>query len=155
MNHILIIEDDKTLSSGIALALKSNDLAFHQAFSVHEARAVMDACEIHLFLLDINLPDGSGLDFLKELRGYSRKPVILLTANDTETDIVTGLELGAEIISIGEYLFDFEKMIFTKGGIPIELSKTGQKLLRILAVNRGRTIPRSELVDRVWNTFFL
>lgn len=180
MNHILIIEDDKTLSNGIALALKSNDLAFHQAFSVHEAKAVMDACEIHLFLLDINLPDGSGLDFLRELRGYSRKPVILLTANDTETDIVTGLELGAddyitkpfslavlrarvntqlrrmnsndsELISIGEYLFDFEKMIFTKGGIPIELSKTEQKLLRILAVNRGRTIPRGELVDRVWS----
>lgn len=46
-------------------------------------------------------------------------------------------------------------MIFTRGGIPIELSKTEQKLLRILAVNRGRTIPRSELVDRVWSTFFL
>ena len=101
MNHILIIEDDKTLSSG------------------------------------------SGLDFLKELHGYSRKPVILLTANDSE------------LISIGEYLFDFEKMIFTKGGMPIELSKTEQKLLRILAVNRGRTIPRGELVDRVWSTFFL
>ena len=56
MNHILIIEDDKTLSSGIALALKSNALAFHQAFSVPKAKAVMDACEIHLFLLDINLP---------------------------------------------------------------------------------------------------
>lgn len=180
MNHILIIEDDKTLSNGIALALKSNDLAFHQAFSIHDAKEAMDAYEIQLTLLDVNLPDGSGLDFLKELRRYSRKPVILLTANDTETDIVTGLELGAddyitkpfslavlrarvntqlrrmqsagsEAISIGDYLFDFEKMVFTKGGIPVELSKTEQKLLRILTGNRGRTIPRSELVDRIWS----
>lgn len=180
MNHILIIEDDKTLSNGIALALKSSDLEFHQAFSVHDAKKTIDAYEIQLILLDVNLPDGSGLDFLKELRGYSRKPVILLTANDTETDIVTGLELGAddyitkpfslavlrarvntqlrrmqsmdsEMIAIDDYLFDFEKMSFAKGGIPIELSKTEQKLLRLLAVNRGRTIPRSELVDRIWS----
>lgn len=180
MNHILIIEDDKTLSNGIALALKSNDLDFHQAFSVYDAKKAMEAYEMQLILLDVNLPDGSGLDFLKELRGYSHKPIILLTANDTETDIVTGLELGAddyitkpfslavlrarvntqlrrmqsidsELVSIDDYLFDFGKMIFTKGGIPIELSKTEQKLLRILALNRGRTIPRGELVDRIWN----
>lgn len=180
MNHILIIEDDQTLSNGIALALKSNDLTFHQAFSIHDAKEAMDAYEIQLILLDVNLPDGSGLDFLKELHRYFRKPVILLTANDTETDIVTGLELGAddyitkpfslavlrarvntqlrrmqsagsEVISIGDYLFDFEKMVFTKGGIPVELSKTEQKLLRILTVNRGRTIPRGELVDRIWS----
>lgn len=180
MNHILIIEDDKTLSNGIALALKSNDLDFHQAFSVYDAKKALKAYEMQLILLDVNLPDGSGLDFLKELRGYSHKPVILLTANDTETDIVTGLELGAddyitkpfslavlrarvntqlrrmqsidsELISIDDYLFDFGKMIFTKGGIPIELSKTEQKLLRILALNRGRTIPRGELVDHIWS----
>lgn len=180
MNHILIIEDDKTLSNGIALALKSNDLEFHQAFSILDAKKTMDAFEIQLILLDVNLPDGSGLDFLRDLREYSRKPVILLTANDTETDIVTGLELGAddyitkpfslavlrarvntqlrrmksidsEMISIDDYLFDFKNMVFTKGGIPIELSKTEQKLLRLLTVNRGRTIPRSELVDRIWS----
>lgn len=180
MNHILIIEDDKTLSNGIALALKSNDLDFHQAFSVYDAKKAMETYEMQLILLDVNLPDGSGLDLLKELRGYSHKPIILLTANDTETDIVTGLELGAddyitkpfslavlrarvntqlrrmqsidsELISIDDYLFDFGKMTFTKGGIPIELSKTEQKLLRILALNRGRTIPRGELVDRIWN----
>lgn len=180
MNHILIIEDDKTLSNGIALVLKSNDLEFHQAFSILDAKKTMDEFEIQLILLDVNLPDGSGLDFLRDLRGYSRKPVILLTANDTETDIVTGLELGAddyitkpfslavlrarvntqlrrmksidsEMISIDDYLFDFKNMVFTKGGIPIELSKTEQKLLRLLTVNRGRTIPRSELVDRIWS----
>lgn len=180
MNHILIIEDDKTLSEGIALALRSNDLEIHQAFSVREAKAAMKAADIKLILLDINLPDGSGLDFLKDLRKCSHKPVILLTANDTETDIVTGLELGAddyitkpfslailrarvntqlrrtkplspESLSIGEFSFDFEKMLFTKGGVLIELSKTEQKLLRILAVNRGRTIPRGELFDRIWS----
>lgn len=180
VNHILIIEDDKTLSGGIALALKGSGLEIHQATGIREAKAVMDAADIQLILLDINLPDGSGLDFLNDFRKYSHKPVILLTANDTETDIVTGLELGAddyitkpfslavlrarvntqlrriqtlspESLSLGEFVFDFEKMIFTKHGISIELSKTEQKLLRLLAVNRGQTIPRAELVDRIWS----
>lgn len=180
MNHILIIEDDKTLSGGIALALRSSDLEIHQAVGIREAKEALEAAGIQLILLDINLPDGSGLDFLKDLRRRSHMPVILLTANDTETDIVTGLELGAddyitkpfslavlrarvntqlrrinplsaESLSIGEFSFDFEKMFFTKAGVPIELSKTEQKLLRILAVNRGRTIPRGELLDRIWS----
>lgn len=180
MNHILIIEDDKTLSGGIALALKGSGLEIHQATGIREAKEVMDAADIQLILLDINLPDGSGMDFLNDFRKYSHKPVILLTANDTETDIVTGLELGAddyitkpfslavlrarvntqlrriqtlspESLSLGDFVFDFEKMIFTKHGISIELSKTEQKLLRLLAVNRGQTIPRAELVDRIWS----
>ena len=180
MNHILIVEDDQTLSEGIALALKSSDFAIHQASCVHMAKTAMDTVEIQLILLDINLPDGSGLEFLKELRKSSHKPVILLTANDTEADIVTGLESGAddyitkpfslavlrarvntqlrrmqssspERLSIGPFQFDFEKMVFTKGGIPIELSKTEQKLLRLLAINRGQTLSRPELVDRIWN----
>lgn len=180
MNHILIVEDDKTLSGGIALALRGSDFKIHQAFSVREAKKALETEDIQLILLDINLPDGSGLEFLKTFRNDSHKPVILLTANDTEADIVTGLELGAddyitkpfslavlrarvntqlrrlqcsssEKLSIGEFQFDFEKMVFTKGGVPIELSKTEQKLLRLLAVNRGRTLTRAELVDRIWN----
>ncbi len=46
--------------------------------------------------MDLNLPDGSGLDFLKELRTSFAVPVIMLTANDLEIDVVTGLDLGAD-----------------------------------------------------------
>ncbi len=65
-------------------------------------RTLADACialaagDYALMLLDINLPDGSGLDFLLGLRQSSRMPVILITANDMETDIVVGLESGAD-----------------------------------------------------------
>ena len=47
-------------------------------------------------ILDVNLPDGSGFDFLGEIKGKGAVPVILLTANDMETDIVAGLEAGAD-----------------------------------------------------------
>lgn len=90
---ILIVEDDKALNNGIALSLGSDDIL--QAFCIAEAEKVLDS-SIDLMILDINLPDGSGLDFCREIRKTSRLPIIFLTANDMEIDIVTGLETGAD-----------------------------------------------------------
>ena len=129
-----------------------------------------------LVILDVNLPDGNGCDFLEELRKKSDIPVILLTANDMETDIVMGLELGADdyvtkpfslavlrarvntqlrkkkgvVFRDGDYSFDFRRMEFYKGTKSAQLSKTEQKLLRILTENAGLTVSRSELIDRTW-----
>ena len=96
MNHLLLIEDDRTLAQGIRLALVSEALSVTVSHSLEEARAALSEREFQLLLLDINLPDGNGLDFLTGLRRTSSVPVILLTANDMETDIVTGLESGAD-----------------------------------------------------------
>ena len=125
------------------------------------------------------LPDGSGLELLRRIRRSSAVPVILLTANDMELDEVTGLESGAddyitkpfslavlrarvaaqlrrgkpesrERLELGPFSFDFQTMEFRRDGRAVELSKTEQRLLRVLVENRGRTLPRSLLVDRVW-----
>ena len=90
---ILIVEDDRTLNNGIALSLKESEPL--SAFSLAEARALLDQT-IDLVLLDINLPDGSGIDFCRAIRKTSNVPIIFLTANDMEIDIVTGLESGAD-----------------------------------------------------------
>ena len=93
MNYITIIEDDKALNNGIALALRNADYAFRQYYALKE----YDPAEKEdLIILDINLPDGNGFEFLKKLRQSSDVPVIVLTANDLETDEVMGLELGAD-----------------------------------------------------------
>lgn len=176
---ILIIEDDITLSRGIVLALKSDSCQFTQCHTLCDAKAYCAAHVFDLVILDINLPDGNGLEFLVELRREAEVPVILLTANDMENDIVTGLELGANDyitkpfslavlrarvntqlrargimssapLSMGEFLFDFDKMEFWRAGKPVELSRTEQKLLRILIDNRGITLRREELIDRIW-----
>lgn len=106
-------------------------------------------------------------------------PVILLTAKDMEIDIVNGLESGADdyitkpfslavlrarvnaqlrrgapvrhsVIKIDAFQFDFEKMEFCRAGQAVELSKTEQKLLRLLVENRGQTLTRAILIDRIW-----
>lgn len=171
-----MIEDDRALSNGIVLALQNEELAFSQCFSIKSAREQLAGGRFDLLILDINLPDGNGLEFLRELK---KTPVILLTANDLETDIVAGLELGAndyitkpfslavlrarvntqlrkavapssEQVSLDGFVFDFGTMEFSKGGTLIDLSKTEQKLLRLLLENRGATMERGVLVDRIW-----
>lgn len=96
MEKILIVEDDKALSNGIALALKAEGYIFLQTQDLAGAREELKNQEISLVILDLNLPDGNGLELLQEIKETQDLPVVILTANDLETEIVTGLELGAD-----------------------------------------------------------
>ena len=182
MKQIIIVEDDRNLNQGLCLALKDQKLQIIPCFDLKSARKQLADGAPELILLDINLPDGSGLTLLREIKtGSEPVPVILLTANDTEMDVVTGLEYGADdyitkpfslailrarvkaqlrrdltralktsVIHIDGYRFDFEHMAFYKAETPVELSKTEQKLLRLLVENRGITLNRAVLLDRIW-----
>ena len=179
MKDLLIVEDDPTLGEGIRLALQAPELRPQLCRSLADAGELLSRRSFDLLILDINLPDGNGLDLLRALRRESEVPVILLTANDLETDIVAGLELGAEdyitkpfslavlrarvnaqlrrgkgagneVVETGEFVFDFGRMEYRKKGKLVELSKTEQRLLRLLVQNRGTTLSRGDLVDRVW-----
>lgn len=180
MQKLLIVEDDRALSQGIVLALAGEGYDFVQCAALSEARAILREQRIDLMILDINLPDGSGLDLLRELRQREELPVIVLTANDLETDIVAGLELGADDyitkpfslmvlrarvhaqlrrqgarravwVEEGPFRFDFEGMQFWKNGQTVELSKTEQRLLRLLVEHKGQTLSRELLLERVWS----
>lgn len=181
MKRILIVEDDRALGDGLCLALKDPALELTLCRTLSAAREALKAGGFDLLILDVNLPDGNGLDLLRRLRdGGEPVPVILLTANDMETDIVAGLESGADDyvtkpfslavlrarvnaqlrrggetaqagpLTLDGFSFDFERMEFRRDGRLIDLSKTEQKLLRVLVENRGRTLPRELLVDRIW-----
>lgn len=180
MKNILIIEDDSALTTGLCRALSSGEIHTAGCHCLREARTMLQAGGFALILLDVNLPDGNGFDFLKEIKSRFSIPVILLTANDMETDIVAGLELGADDyitkpFSLAVlrarvntalrrknpektsasfltdcYSFDFDKMEFFYNGIKTELSKTEQKLLRLLVENAGITLSRDKLIDMVW-----
>ncbi len=179
MNRILLVEDDAALGRGICLALQDAQTAVTCCRTLAAARQELEREGFELLILDINLPDGSGIALLHELRLKSSLPVILLTANDLETDIVSGLESGADdyitkpfslavlrsrvkvqlrrgrsartaAVEQDGFYFDFDSMDFRKNGRTVDLSKTEQKLLRLLVSNRGVTLSRAELVDRVW-----
>ena len=179
MQKILLLEDDVALGNGIRLALQGPQVQIVLCRTLAQAQDTIAQGSFDLLILDINLPDGSGLQLLEQVRKRSDVPVILLTANDMEMDVVTGLESGADdyitkpfslailrarvnaqlrrgtspktsCIEIDGFRFDFDRMEFRRDGQIIELSKTEQKLLRILIENRGQTLPRGTLVDRIW-----
>lgn len=179
MIRIMVVEDDKKMNEGIRLALKQEGCIFTPCFTLEEARTALKEQKIDLILLDVNLPDGNGIDLVREIRREYQMPIILLTVHDTELDIVMGLEAGAddyitkpfslmvlrarvavqmrdrddrrEHFTQGGLDLDFGNMRFYQDGRPLELSTTEQKLLRILCENRGATVKRSHLIDSVWS----
>ena len=181
MEQIFLLEDDAALGRGIAMALSGPERAVTQADTIAQARTTLTGTQFDLLILDINLPDGSGLELLRALRqSGDRTPAILLTANDLELDEVAGLEAGADDyitkpfslavlrarvnaqlrraapvqpqrLELDGFAFDFARLEFAKDGAPIDLSKTEQRLLRLLVENRGRTLPRELLLERVWD----
>ena len=95
---IQIVEDDKSLSEGISISISDAADNFYQEYTIEAAKQgfMKYADEINLIILDLNLPDGSGYDYLKYVRKSSEVPVLILTANDLEMDEVTGLSMGAD-----------------------------------------------------------
>lgn len=178
--RIIIIEDDLVLASGLARALKTEDRKVEICGRLREARHLLSKQTPELLILDVNLPDGCGFDFLEELKETRTFPIILLTANDMEADIVAGLEAGADDYitkpfslavlrarvntqlrrkekgtkraawTSGRYRFCFDEMEFYVDENPVELSKNEQRLLRIFVENEGVTLSRDMLMDKIW-----
>lgn len=95
MHSILIVGDDIILNDGIRLYLEKQGYHAASAGSAAEARKALED-SYDLVLLDINLPDGSGLDLCAEIRKNSQAPVIFLTSNDTEENMIEGFEYGCD-----------------------------------------------------------
>lgn len=180
MTTLLIVEDDISLNKGIALTLAQEGLVLEQAYDLAGAEERLARGGIDLILLDVNLPDGSGLDLCEKIRRTSQVPIIFLTANDMESDIVLGFELGGddyitkpfslmvlrsrvmavlrrsrpfheERLTAGDLMLDFGRMEFRKKGASLSLSKTEQKLLKVLVSHPGQVLTREQLMERVWD----
>ncbi len=140
--------------------------------------------EFDLVLLDVMLPQLSGMEVLRRLRKDSRLPVILLTARDSVMDKVSGLDAGADDyvtkpfaieellarirsalrgrsgregqpLTAGEVAMDVERRRVTVGGREVELTKKEFDLLRALLENKGRVLTREALLDSVWGFDFV
>ena len=94
--HILIIEDEREIAELVELALARTHFTARIAPTAEQARQLLAREHFDLLLLDVGLPDTDGFELLKTLRPQHSQPVIMLTAQDEETDRILGLELGAD-----------------------------------------------------------
>ncbi|MFM2399236.1 MAG: hypothetical protein RL341_1393 [Pseudomonadota bacterium] len=179
--RLLLLEDDLQLGKALQTALAQSEFAPLWVRRIQDAKAQFQSEHFAAALLDIGLPDGSGLDLLAWLRESGNKvPVIMLTARDTVEDRVRGLDSGAddylpkpfaipELISrvraltrrsagfaeqvwrIGELIIEPARQSATLGGELLDLSLREYSLLIELARNAGRYVTRMQLEKVVFN----
>lgn len=180
MVTILIVEDDEILNSGLAFSMKQSGYNVKSAFSNRDGSKAFLENKIDLIILDINLPDKSGLDLCCEIREKSDKPILFLTANDTEQDIIKGFQTGCDdyipkpfsievlkqrvsavlrrseikeenVYKDGTIKINFDKMEVSKNDEVINLTAKQYKLLELLCQNNGKVLKRETILEKLWD----
>ena len=181
MSNILIIEDDLGINNGVKFNLEIDGFICFSATSILEGKKIYKENNIDLILLDVNLPDGSGFDFCKDVRSSSDTPIIFLTACDLEVDQVIGFKVGGDdyiikpfSVSIlnqriqavlrrsqmskvesnivtGEFTLDLENFNLMKNEEHIVLAPTEFKIMKVFMENKGQVLTRENLLSKLWN----
>lgn len=180
MERLLIVEDDVIICGGIKTFLEGKGYVAECAYTLSEAREALEK-PYHLIILDCNLPDGDGVELCKEIRRKKNTPLIFLTANDREEDMVQGFQAGCddyiakpfsvellyqrvmavlrrshtesdrEFFQYRDLSIDFEKMQVYLQEQPVKLSATEYKLLELLVRNRKQVLTRNVILERIWD----
>lgn len=174
------MEDDKLLNKGISYALGKSTYNVISTFNYDEGLIAFSNNSIDLILLDINLPHKSGLKLCEEIRKNSEAPIIFITANDTEQDIIQGFQTGCDdyitkpfsieilkqriiavlkrisikeknIFTYKDITIDYDMMILKKVEEIIKLTTKEYKLVELLAKNKGQVISRQVILERLWD----
>ncbi len=178
MEKILIVEDDRNLMEGLCYSFKEDGYEVRQAFSKSEAEEEFYKNHVDLVLLDCNLPDGTGFEFCRKVRGSSDVPVLMLTARETEMDEVKAFNLGvddymrkpfslavlkariqnllrrkdaAEFIKAGSILIDKKNSRILRDGKEIKMTAMEYRLLRYLVDNKGQILSKEQILSYIWD----
>lgn len=179
MANIFLLEDDKILSRGISIALQKDNHTVTAVYGYIEALQKYQNQKYGLFLLDINLPDGNGIEFCKKIRETSETPILFLTAKDTEEDMLDGYSVGCDDyiskpfslevlrrkvqavlkrtgsanprIRYRDLEVDIDKCIVLVKGQEVHLTATEYKLLCYLMENKGRVVTKAMILEQLWD----
>ena len=180
--RLLVVEDDRLLNNTLCYNLSVSGYAVDSAMTMAEAVRFFETQDYDLIVLDVNLPDGNGFDFCKQIK--ERRPdtaVIFLTANDMESDMLKGFELGADDyvtkpfpISVfrkkvsvllgriqkqtggdrytnGTLSINFSELTAELSGLPITFTPLEYRLLKVLVRNPKIVLTRQVLLEKLWD----
>ena len=177
---ILVVEDEESYQDALNVGLTVEGFVVVGATNIAQARLLMNSAKPDIVLLDVMLPDGSGIDYCRELYDSTRTPVIMVTARTSEVDVVLGLEIGAadyvtkpyrlreliariravlrrpatnetdEIVTFGDVRIDMVRRSVTRRGLEIELSRKEFDLLALFASRLNQVVTREVCLDTLW-----
>ena len=180
--RILVVEDDRLLNSTLCYNLTTVGYQVDAALTKADAIGQTEKQNYELIVLDVNLPDGNGFDFCREIK--ERRPdtaVIFLTANDMESDMLKGFELGADDyvtkpfpISVfqkkvsallsritkqsggdfyddGNLLINFSELTAALSGQAVTFTPLEYRLLKVLTSNSKQVLTRGQLLEKLWD----
>ena len=181
--NILIIDDEVQIRRLLQLTLEPN---YHLKFAATGKEGIIKAGSerLDLIILDLGLPDLDGLAVLKEIRGWTTLPVIILTVRNSEDDIISCLNAGAddylvkpfrtgellarvkmalrhqptvldkEVFSVHNLTIDLSTRTVKKGEEILKLTVTEYSLLSLFARNAGRVLTHRFILEQVWGPTF-
>ncbi|MGY1669127.1 response regulator [Geodermatophilus sp. SYSU D00710] len=177
---VLIVEDDPRVRRIVQMTLQREGLQVTEADSGEAGLARLEERDFDVILLDLMLPGRDGFEVCREIRRTSNVPIIMVTARGDSHDVVAGLEAGADDyvskpfvpkelsariralarrtrvpeprvrITLGDLEIAPQEGTVTRGGDPVNLTRTEFRLLCELAGDPGRVLSREELLERVW-----
>jgi two-component system KDP operon response regulator KdpE len=177
--EILIIDDEPQIRRLLQITLESNDYSANEATTAKEGLVIAANHPPELILLDLGLPDKNGHLVLKELRHWYSKPIIILSVQSNEEDIVRALDNGANdylvkpfrtgellarirsslrrpstenepVIDCGDLVIDLSSRTVTKNNDWIKLTSTEYSLLALMAKNEGKVLTHHYLLKEIW-----
>ena len=171
--NILLVEDNLGIQKGLSYSLTKNNYNVIVKSSIKDTKAYLQDNKPNLIILDIALPDGSGLDLYKDYIKFLNINTIFLTADDNIDNIVFALDTGAcdyitkpfevrvliakinRILSnksliIKNIVFDFNKMEVFKNSNVVSLTSLEKKILFLLVSNKNKVVTRENLINYIW-----
>ncbi len=181
MKKILLIEDNEAIIMGLKYSLEQENFQVISAKTAKESKEKLDSKNIDIVLLDVSLPDGNGFEICKEIKEKNDIPIIFLTAQDEETSIVLGLDLGADdyivkpfrtrelisriksvlrrygkkeennIIQYKDIKIDTISAKVYKNNKEIIFTSLEYRILLMLFTNQNKLITREQLLEKIWD----
>ena len=178
---IFLLEDDDAIAMGLSYSLENEGYTVTVAKSISQALEIINQKNFSMYLLDLTLPDGSGYSVCKRIKEIGDFPVIFLTADDDEVNVVMGFELGADDyitkpfrlkellvriksvfrrynndstdgkIKVKDLVVNTNEAKVYKNGNEIVLTAMEYRLLLILLNNRGCVLSRTQLLENIWD----
>jgi two-component system KDP operon response regulator KdpE len=177
--RVLVVDDEPQILRALGTSLRGAGYEVGTADTAESALVEAAMRPPDAVILDLVLPDGTGIDVCRELRTWSAAPVIVLSAIGEEREKVAALDAGADdyvtkpvgidellarlravlrrttpsgepVIELGELVVDLERRAVTVAGKPVHLTPHQFELLRVLAVNRGKLLTHKTLLREVW-----